>query len=488
MALEKGVLQMNQEDIFARLEDKTDPLGDVAAASDVFTRQYGSELAGWELRFLREFKEPVSGTRHVYRGFARHTHDSSLVLLTPSPWLLEGVFVQLPRGMDQPPDGAWIEVVGRNSVASSVLERTGRYLKALLAESYEMSTSEIYSAIEPPLSLKQLSTLLFENVGMTEASKRVFALLIASSPPIYGSIGGLTTGIQAIVSQVQVRRLLSFIRRVLPPTLRGRWASRRMVNGIRASTPRLWRLDVGFQRTQRMKSICVNRRDKSGFREVSVGALTDHETAALPDVPLALASEDFWIETGSPSDLRLPILKSAITYQMLTPEVTQRSIDAGTKHVLTKIEGLKDSFGLDDSALARGHLLDADALGRPLSATRLARSSARAAWKTRIGAQDIKTSWNRILEPALKEFMELTQLKTETDRDWGPDSRAYRFNTKVLRALKKLDTGQTGSLGPTLEEIASEASVERHVAVEALGKMKDSGVLYEPRYGHYRLV
>jgi len=88
----------------------------------------------------------------------------------------------------------------------------------------------------------------------------------------------------------------------------------------------------------------------------------------------------------------------------------------------------------------------------------------------------------------LKEFMELTQLKTETERDWGPDSRVHKFNTKVLRALKKLDTGQTGSLGPTLEEIASEASVEPHTTAEALAKMKQSGVLYEPRLGHYRLV
>ncbi|UCH04748.1 MAG: hypothetical protein JSW05_00895, partial [Candidatus Thorarchaeota archaeon] len=441
---------MDKEAILAHLERRNDPLGDVAAASDVFTRQYGSELAGWELRFLKEFNEPTPGKRHVYRGFARHTHDESLVLLAPTPWLLEGVFVQLPLGMEPPPDCAYVELVGRSVVVSSVLERTGRFLKALLAESCEVSTSEVYSIIEPPLSLKQLSNLLFENVGMAEASKRVFALLFASSPPIYGSIGGLTTGIQAIASQAQVRRLLSFIRRVLPPTLRGRWASGRMVSGVRVYTPRLWRLDVGVQRRQKMESICVDRRDKSGFREVSIGALTDQETAALPDVPLALASEDFWIETGNPSELRLPILKSAITYQMLTPELAQRSIDAGTKHVLTRIDGLKESFGLDDSALARGHLLDADALGRPLSATRLARSSARAAWKSKIRAHDIKTSWNRILEPALKEFMELTRLKTETERVWAPESRAYKFNTKVLRAVKKLDSGQTGSLGPSL--------------------------------------
>ena len=63
-----------------------------------------------------------------------------------------------------------------------------------------------------------------------------------------------------------------------------------------------------------------------------------------------------------------------------------------------------------------------------------------------------------------------------------------RFNTKVLKAIRKLDTGKTGSLGPTLDEIAEEAGVERHVAAETLAKMKDSGVLYEPRPGKYRLV
>ena len=84
--------------------------------------------------------------------------------------------------------------------------------------------------------------------------------------------------------------------------------------------------------------------------------------------------------------------------------------------------------------------------------------------------------------------MELTQLKSETERDWGKDRPIHRFNTKVLRALKKLDTGGSGFLGPTLDEIAAEAGVERHVAAEALEKMKDSGVLYEPRVGHYRLV
>ena len=88
----------------------------------------------------------------------------------------------------------------------------------------------------------------------------------------------------------------------------------------------------------------------------------------------------------------------------------------------------------------------------------------------------------------LKEFMELTELKAGAEKDWGKKSRIDKFNTKVLKAIKKLDSGKQGSLGPTLKEIAEEAGVERHVAAETLARMKDSGVLYEPRPGHYRLV
>jgi hypothetical protein len=237
-----------------------------------------------------------------------------------------------------------------------------------------------------------------------------------------------------------------------------------------------------------MQQICVHRRDPAGFREVSLGTLTETDTASLPDVPIALTSEDFWVETGNPSHLRLPILKSAITFQMLTPTIAKRSIESGTEHILTRLEALRNSFDLDEKSLARGNLLDADALGRPLSTLRLARSSARAYWKNKVTAKDMKQAWNRVLEPALKEFIELTELKEGAEKDWGKGSRIYKFNTKVLKAIKKLDSGKTGDLGPNLSEIAEEAGVERHVAAETLARMKDSGVLYEPRPGHYRLV
>jgi len=267
----------------------------------------------------------------------------------------------------------------------------------------------------------------------------------------------------------------------LPPSFRS-------VQGIKVKAPRLWRFDVGSYSANRMQQICVQRRDPAGYREVSLGALTEAETASLPDVPLALASEDFWVETGNPSHLRLPILKSAITYQMLTPEIGKRSIDSGTEHVLSRLETLRESFGLKETALARGNLLDADALGRPLSTLRIARSTARAYWNDKVTAKDMKHAWNRVLEPALKEFMELTELKEGAEKDWGKGSRIDKFNTNVLKAIKKLDSGKRGSLGPTLQEIAEEAGVERHVAAETLARMKDSGVLYEPRPGHYRLV
>jgi hypothetical protein len=219
-----------------------------------------------------------------------------------------------------------------------------------------------------------------------------------------------------------------------------------------------------------------------------LGIETNTETSFLPDVPLAIANEDFWIETRNPTHLQLPILKSAITFQMLTPKISPKTVEAGTKHVLSGLDGLKESFGFEDASMSRGNLLDADALGRPLSVIRLARSTARAGWRDKVTAKDLKHAWDRILEPALKEFIEITELKSGLEKKWGKDRPIHKFNTKVLRALKKLDTGKKGFLGPTLDEIAEEAGVERHVAAEALTAMKDSGVLYEPRNGHYRLV
>jgi len=465
-----------------------DRLADASSSSDIFSRQFGTELAKWEFTFLQRFSERLRGQRFLYRGFVRHTRDTSLVLLTPSPWLLEGEFVFFERDQTMPDDGAYVEVMGKRVAAPTVLQRSQTVLRAITAESCQELSVDFASQIAPPLSLAELSGMLFERVGMAEASKRVFARLFVSSPPYEAAVGGLTTGIQAIASTAEVHRFLSFIRRVLPPTMRNRKISVQDVRGIRVPVPRMFRIDIGSLPRSRLERICVERRDSSGFREVSVGAMTEPETAALPDVPLALASEDFWIETGNPAELQLPILKSAITYQLLAPMVSQRSIDTGTKHVLSRLEALQERFELGASALARGKVLDADSLGRPMSALKIARSTARASWNDKITASEIKQSWDRVVEPALKEFIEIAEVKRKSEEDWGKGSRFDKFNTKVLKAVRQLDTGKRGDLGPTLDEIAQEAGVERYVAAENLARMKDSGVLYEPRPGHYRLV
>jgi len=476
------------EDLYERLGSSQDRLADTVSASDLYSRQFGTELAQWEWKFLQEFSERVTRRLYRYRGFIHHTRDKSLVLLTPSPWLLEGEFIFFREDQELPPDGAYVEVTGNRIAAPQPLHSSQTTTRAITAESCESLPIDFLTDIQRPADLKDISNLLFEHVGMAEASKRVFARLFVSSPPYEESIGGLTTGIQAMASQTQVKRLLSFIRNVLPPAMRGRPSVYRNVRGIRVKAPRLLRFDIGSYSKKRLEQICMKREDPSGFREVSLGTLTEPQTASLPDVPIALASDDFWVETGNPTELRLPILKSAITFQLLTPKVSKRSIDAGTEHVLSRLEVLQESFGLEEGSLARGNLLDADSLGRPLSTLRLARSTARASWNDKITAKDLKNAWNRILEPALKEFIELTELKDGVEKDWGRGSRFDRFNTKVLKAIRKLDTGKRGSLGPTLDEIAQEAGVERHIAAETLTRMKDSGVLFEPRPDHYRLV
>ena len=479
---------MDSEDLLVEHGSEFDRLADASSSTDVFSRQFGTELTKWESTFMRQFSERISGQKFRYRGFVRHTRDTSLILLTPSPWLMEGEFIFFSREQNLPDDGSYVEVTGKRVAIPSILQETKVVQRAIAADSFQELPIDFTSEITPPMSLKELSRILFERVGMAEASKRVFARLFVSSPPYQETVGGLTTGIQAIASQTKVRQFLSFTRRVLPPSMRKQTPALHNVRGIKVRTPKLFRVNIGAVSKTRLKDICVNRKDPSGFREVSIGTLTEPDNAALPDIPLALTSEEFWVETGDPTELQLPILKSAITYQLMTPTVSARSIESSTKHVLARLETLQESFGLEESALARGQVLDADALGKPMSVLKLTRSTARASWKEKITAKEIKHAWDRILEPALKEFIELSDLKKTSEEDWGKGSRFDKFNTKVLKAIRKIDSGKSGSLGPTLAEIAQEAGVEKHVAAETLARMKDSGVLYEPRPGNYRLV
>ncbi|MHA2213940.1 MAG: hypothetical protein ACW992_12330, partial [Candidatus Thorarchaeota archaeon] len=386
--------------------------------------------------------------------------------------------------------GSRVEVIGKSislpeKASASASESLQR---AFLMDSLEVLPIDVLSEIEPPLGLRELSSLLFEHVGMAEASKRVFARLFISSPPYEEHIGGMTAGIQAIASRAQVQRLLSFIRNILPPTLRGKRRSYRKVNGVQVVSKRSWRFEIGQLSKTEMLQPCVERTDSAGYSEVSIAALTTPKTATLPDVPLALAAEDFWVESSNAQDLRLPIIKTVITSHMLNPSVASRSVDSATRHVISRLDILRESFGLDEVALGRGGLLDADALGRPLSTLRIARSTARAGWREKVTSKELKAAWNRVLEPALKEFIELSHFKIDKVDKYGESARLHQFNSKVWRALERLDTGKRGSFGPTLEELAQEANVETHTAAKTLSEMKHAGVVYEPRPGHYRLI
>ena len=476
---------MEAEDPFTKIARPRGRLSDVVSASDVFDRQYGAEFTGWELQFQKEFTERLSGGRVIYRGFVHYTRNAFIFLISHSPWILDGVFIHLPEGLEMPAEGSRVEVTGRNTLLPLQKQKA---MKAVLAEKIESLSTDYLSMMERPLSLRELSSLLFTHVGMAEASKRVFAQLFLSSPPFEDSVGGLTTGILAMTKKQDVNRFFSFLRKIMPPSLKGRWPIQREVQGLQVFNPKLWRIGFGQFGMSRVSPLCFERKDPMGFREVSLGLLTDTDTASLPDVPIVLLSDDFWVDTRNADTLRLPIVKSAITAQMLTPAVSKRTVDSSTKYVLSRLDGLKESFGLVDSSLARGGILDADALGRPLSTLRLARSDARASWSKKVVVKDIKRVWNRVLEPALKEFIDLYELKKGAEEDWGKDARFYKLDMKVLKALKKLDTGKSQDLGPTVDEIATEAGVKRHVAVKALEEMKVSGVVFEPRPGHFRLV
>ncbi|MGY5881987.1 MAG: hypothetical protein RTV31_17205, partial [Candidatus Thorarchaeota archaeon] len=229
---------MDPEDLLVEHGSEFDRLADAASSTDVFSRQFGTELTKWESTFMRQFSQRISGQKFLYRGFVKHTRNTSVVLLTPSPWLMEGEFVVFGRDQKLPEDGSYIEVTGKRVAVPSVLQATKVVQRALAADSYQELPMEFTAEITPPMKLNELSKLLFEQVGMAEASKRVFARLFVSSPPYQDAIGGLTTGIQAIASQSQVRRFLSFVRRVLPPSMRRQTPAIHDVRGIKVKTPR----------------------------------------------------------------------------------------------------------------------------------------------------------------------------------------------------------------------------------------------------------
>ncbi len=478
---------MDVEELLQKYGSKVDRLYDTVASVDVFDRQFGAELTAWELQLQNQFHDRVSSTRSRFRGFVKYTDDPSLVLISPSPWMLEGQFVYFDTSVPVPPDGSYIEIIGSNILVPLLLERRQINVRAIHAEEFDTIPHDITSMVSRPPSFRTLSRMLFENVGMAEASKRVFSQLYVSSPPTLGTIGGLTAGIQAIASQKQVKRLVRFMKDVLPPSMHTPKKTRN-VRGVRVDTPGLWRMETGSIGKSQMQTLCLNRRDPSGYREVSLAALTEESTATLPDVPLALATEDFWIETRSATELRLPVIKAAITYQLLTPKVSQRSITSAQKHIQERLEVLRSSYGLADESITRGMILDANDMGRPLSAIKLARASARAYWKEKVTAKDLKKAWDKALEPALKEFIEITEVKDKSEKRWGEETRLDRYNTKVVRALQRLDTGKKGSFGPTIDEIIEESGIKKHEVTLALDKMKNDGLVYEPKRGHFRLV
>ncbi|MHA1952249.1 MAG: hypothetical protein ACW987_20620 [Candidatus Thorarchaeota archaeon] len=125
------------EDLFERLGSKHDRLADAVSVSDLYSRQYGTELAQWESRLLQDFSEKITRRLFRYRGFVHHTRDKSMILLTPSQWMLEGEFVLFREDQEIPADGAYVEVTGYRIAASQPLRSTQTATRALTAESCE---------------------------------------------------------------------------------------------------------------------------------------------------------------------------------------------------------------------------------------------------------------------------------------------------------------------------------------------------------------
>ena len=166
---------MDSKDLLAEHGSEFDRLADAASSTDVFSRQFGTELTKWEYTFMRQFSHRISGQKFRYRGFVKHTRNTSVILLTPSPWLMEGEFVVIARDQNLPEDGAYVEITGKRVVVPSLLQQTKVVQRALTADTVEILPMDFTTDITPPMKLRELSNLLFEQVGMAEASKRVFA-------------------------------------------------------------------------------------------------------------------------------------------------------------------------------------------------------------------------------------------------------------------------------------------------------------------------
>ncbi|TFF91843.1 hypothetical protein EU546_08130, partial [Candidatus Thorarchaeota archaeon] len=111
-----------------------DRLGDVVSPSDVFTRQYGSEFTEWERQLHHQFRAREGGNTYVHRGFVHYTRYEDLLLLTPSPWLAEGVFVYLSPEQEPPDEGAYVEVRGKSIALPRFLQRRDETVQAFTAE------------------------------------------------------------------------------------------------------------------------------------------------------------------------------------------------------------------------------------------------------------------------------------------------------------------------------------------------------------------
>ena len=148
---------MDADELLEKYGSKVDRLYDSVASSDVFERQFGTELSAWEMQLQQQFKQRIASSRFRYQGFVKYTRDKSLILVTPSPWLLEGEFVYLGEGISYPEDGAFVEVSGPNVVVPRLLEGKQQTVRAVHAEVIETNPHDITSMVTRPPSLKPSS-------------------------------------------------------------------------------------------------------------------------------------------------------------------------------------------------------------------------------------------------------------------------------------------------------------------------------------------
>jgi len=466
----------------------TDRLIDVTGDSPLFERTF-PELACWEREVFKDFNARKPDGTMCVRGFVQYTELPNVIAVLVSPFLSAGRLALIPEGMEPPPEGSFIYCEGK---LTSLTGRISRELSVafdsvLRLESWRFEKSPL-SNVKPEMDRKELGNLVFQEWSLREDFRELLLSLVVSSPPHRSFVGGFTAGIETEVGKMLPKYMVRYLREILPEEFTMRDFPPIKLEGVDVYVKRPWRLECGsLRRDKVLLEICAKRKDPFDHREVSVSSLADPSVMGYPDAPIALVDAEF---SGKfPREYRSLIAKNVLTYLYICPEFSAHDEEESIRYIEKRLNDIRESFELDWRHCARHRVLDANFDGKPLSAIRIALSICRGLGKRKITYEDVKKSWDYVLEPALKEYIEMFLHRYIWEKEGFDTTRLpSRYNVKVLRAVVKLYKNCSCSDGcPTIDEIAEASGIRDLTKLKLyLEELRNGGFILEPKTGHFK--